>query len=80
VDCADQAGIDRIDGQDERDRQPDLDSAGDIHPIAGGLNFAATKKPSASGTKNFAQMWGMKNAPQMMRRIFHPFVRSKFCK
>src|SRR5579871_955737 len=39
VDCGDQADIERIDGQDEPDRQHDLDDASDIHPGCGRPEF-----------------------------------------
>src|ERR1700733_2411161 len=45
---------------------------------AGGSNLAATKNPSASGTKNFAKICGTKNSPQINRRMLNSLVRSKF--
>jgi len=47
--------------------------------VAGGLNLAALKKFSVAGSVNLPTMCGMKNSPQIRRRMFTPSVRSKLC-
>src|SRR5580693_5985832 len=45
--------------------------------VAGGSNLAALKKFNVAGSVNLPTICGMKNSPQISRRILSPLVRSK---
>src|SRR5208337_5246389 len=47
--------------------------------VAGGLNLAALKKFSVAGSVNLPTMCGIKNSPQIRRRMLTPLLRSKLC-